>query len=103
MKLETRAFGLAAGITGALLFALCALYVAVNPGGATTLFGFVMHMDLTGLARPLTFVSFLGGLVFWGLGVGLMFASAAWLYNRLAQEAPARLAVPLRGPDVVRG
>ena len=102
MRLEPRAFGLAAGITAALLYAACALYVAVNPGGATALFGFVMHMDLTGLARPLTFAGFCGGLVFWGLLMGLTFAVAAWLYNRLA-HAPARAAVPLRKPAAVRG
>ena len=102
MRLEPRAFGLAAGITAALLYAVCALYVAVNPGGATALFGFVMHMDLTSLARPLTVASFCGGLVFWGLLVGLTFGFAAWLYDRLA-HAPARASVPLREPAAARG
>ena len=102
MRLEPRAFGLASGITAALLFAACALYVAVNPGGATALFGFVMHMDLTGLARPLTFGSFSGGLVFWGLLVGLTFAFAAWLYNLLV-HAPARASVRRGEPAAVHG
>jgi hypothetical protein len=102
MRLQSRAFGLAAGITAAVLYSLCALLVAVNPGGATALFGFVMHLDLTAVARPLTFAGFLGGVVFWGVLVGLTFAFAARLYNRLA-DAPAATPAPLREPELARG
>ena len=102
MRLDTRAFGLAAWITAAVLYSICALLVAVNPGGATALFGFVMHMDLTGVARPVTFAGYLGGVVFWGVLVGLTFGLAAWLYNRLA-HAPAAVRAPLREPGLARG
>lgn len=102
MRLQSRAFGLAAGITAGALYSLCALLVAVNPGGATALFGFVMHLDVTWVARPLTFAGYFGGVVFWGVLVGLTFALSAWLYNRLA-VAPAAAGARLRETGLARG
>ena len=85
MRLDTRAFGIAAGIVAAAVSAVCALVVAIAPGSATALFGNVIHMDLTGLARPVTWANFVGGLVFWGLGTGLVFAVGSRLYNRMVR------------------
>jgi membrane protein YqaA with SNARE-associated domain len=83
MRLNTWAFGIAAGATAAMLFTLCALAVAIAPGPTTAFFGFIMHMDLTGLTRSLTVGSFAGGLVAWALGTALAFGFTGWLYNRL--------------------
>lgn len=83
MRLDTRAFAIAAGATAGVLFTFCALAVAAAPGPTTTLFGYLIHLDLTVLARPLTFVSFVTGLVAWTVGTGVAFAFAASLYNRL--------------------
>lgn len=88
MRLEPRAFGLAAGATAAVLFILCAAAVAVAPGSTTSLAGFLVHMDLSGMARSLTVTNFVGGLVIWTLGTGLTFALAGWLYNRFSREGP---------------
>ena len=90
MKLNTRAFALAAGLTAAALFVVCALFVAIAPSAATALFSNVLHLDLTGLARPLTLGSFVGGLIFWGLGTTLVFGVAAVLYNWLSGGEAAR-------------
>jgi len=87
MKLDTKALAIAAGIAAAVVSAACALIVAVAPEFATNLFGNVVHLDLTPLARNVTWGNAVGGLVFWGLGTGVVFAFAAWLYNRAARGA----------------
>jgi hypothetical protein len=89
MRLNARS---AAGATAAVLFAVCSLAVAVAPGATTAFFGYLVHMDLSGLPRTLTFGSFIGGLVAWTLGAALTFGLAAAIYNRLvgvASAAPA--------------
>ena len=83
MSLNARAFGLAAGLTAAVLFILCAAAVAVAPGSTTALFGYLIHADLSGFTRTLTWGSFAGGLILWSAGTGLTFALAAWFYNQL--------------------
>ena len=83
MRLDTRAFAFAAGITAAVLFTLCALAVAIAPGATTGFFGYLVHLDLSALPRTLTFGSFVGGLICWTLGAGLTFGLAAAIYNRL--------------------
>ena len=84
MKLDTKALAIAAGVAAAVVSAACALMVAVAPEFATSLFSNVVHLDLTPFARKLTWGNAVGGLVFWGLGAGVVFAFAAWLYNRAA-------------------
>jgi len=83
MRLNARAFGLAAGATAAVLFTACSLAVAVAPTATTAFFGHLIHMDLSGLPRTLTFSSFIGGLFAWTLGTALAFGLAAAIYNRL--------------------
>jgi len=83
MRLDTRAFGLAAGATAAALFILCAVAVAIAPGATTAFAGYMIHTDLSELSRSLTFGNFVGGLVCWALGTGLTFWLVAALYNRL--------------------
>ena len=82
MRMDARAFGLAAGLTAAVLFIICATAVAVAPGSTTSVASFLIHLDLSGMTRSLTLTSFVGGLVVWSLGTGLTFGFTAWLYNR---------------------
>ena len=84
MKLDAKAFAIAAGVAAAVVSAACALIVAVAPEFATSLFSNVVHLDLTPLARKVTWGNAVGGLVFWGLGTGVVFWFAAWVYNRAA-------------------
>ncbi len=84
MKLDSRAFGIAAGAAAAVVSAACALIVVVAPEFATNLFGNVVHLDLTSLARRVTWGNALGGVVFWGVGIGLVFAFGAWVHNRVS-------------------
>jgi len=88
MKLNPRAFGLAAGLTAAALSGVCALFVALAPHTAMALLSDVVHADLTSLARNVTVGNFFGGVLFWGIGTGLVFAFAGWLYNRLITSSP---------------
>lgn len=89
MRLDSRAFGLAAGTVAAALFALCALAVAMAPAWTTALASSLIHLDLSGMARTITWGSFLSGLVCWTVGTGLVFASVGGLYNRFSDGLPA--------------
>ena len=89
MRIHARAFGLAAGVTAAILFALCATAVAVAPASTTSLASVLIHMDLSGMTRSMSWGSFAGGLVLWTVGTGLTFSLVAWLYNRLAGDRSA--------------
>ena len=89
MKLDSRAFGLAAGVVAGALFTLCALAVAVAPAWTTAFASSLIHLDLTGLARTLTWGSYFGGLLCWSIGAGLVFVAVGGLYNRFQGRLPA--------------
>jgi hypothetical protein len=74
---------MAAGIVAAVLFTICALAVAVAPESTTALAGYLIHLDLSGVIRTLTFGSFIAGLVIWTLGTAITFGFAAAIYNKL--------------------
>jgi hypothetical protein len=88
MRIEPKAFGLAAGAVAAILFTLCALAVTLAPRATAAFVSALVHLDLTNIARPLNWATFAGGLVCWSVGTGAAFALAAAFYNRFA--APAR-------------
>ena len=100
MKLDTRAFAIAAGATAAVLFTICALAVAVAPGPTTALFGYLIHTDLSTLPRTLTLASFIVGLIGWTLGTALTFGLAARIYNRLIGVSSVTQAAGREQPTV---
>lgn len=89
MRLDARAFGTAAGTVAAVLFTICALAVAVAPDGTTGVASYLIHMDLSGMTRSMTFGRFVGGLVIWTLATAATFGSVAAIYNRLVVRAGA--------------
>jgi hypothetical protein len=89
MRLDARAFGTAAGMIAAALFTICALAVAVAPEQTTVLAGYLVHMNLSGMARTVTLGSFVGGLIIGTLGTAIAFGSTAAIYNRLAGRVRA--------------
>jgi hypothetical protein len=87
MRIDPRAFGLAAGITAALITTVCATVVAIAPNAAIGGFGQVVHMDLAGAAARVSWVGYFTGLLFWSLFAGSIFGFAAWLYDRFVGSA----------------
>ena len=88
MRIQPRPFGYAAGITGALLSTVCAALLAVAPSATIRILGLAVHADLSWLAPRVTWAGYFVGLLFWGLGTGLVFGFAPWLYDRLIRSAP---------------
>lgn len=89
MRIDIRALGLAAGTVAASLFVLCAAAVAVAPDWTTSAAATLVHVDLSGLARTLSWSSFFTGLVCWSVGTGLVFAALGALYNRFREPLAA--------------
>jgi len=104
MRLDARAFGAAAGMVAAALFTICALAVAVVPDQTTELASYLVHMDLSGMTRTMTFGRFIGGLVIWTLGTGVTFGAVAEIYNLLVARSAAtqRVAAARPAPQVVQ-
>ncbi len=100
MRLDSRAFGLAAGSVAGVLFTLCALAVALAPGWTTAVASSLIHLDLSGMARTITWGSYFGGLVCWSIGTGLVFAAVGGLYNRFRNRAPADARADVAAPHV---
>jgi hypothetical protein len=83
MRLEPKAFGLAAGIVATVLFVICATAVALAPEAATAVGGFLFHADLSSFTRSVSWSNFVGGLAGWSLGTAAVSTLVAVLYNRL--------------------
>jgi uncharacterized protein DUF5676 len=65
---------------------VCSTAVAIAPEATAAFVGYVIHVDLTGFSRTLTWSSFVGGLLFWSMGTAIVFAAAGALYNRIARR-----------------
>lgn len=87
MRINTRAIGIASGMIAAAWFVVCGLLVAIAPGATSTFLGWVLHIDLSSLARPISVSSFIGGLILFSVFVGICVAGTAWLYNRLTAQS----------------
>lgn len=85
MKLDTRALVRATVAVMALSYVICFLFVAIAPRTAMDLFGYVLHADLSGLARPVGLGGFAAGLVFWSVFAALCAGLTGWIYNRSAR------------------
>ena len=81
MKLNVGAFGSAVGIAVAAGFTICAFFVAVAPEGTAAFIGYLLHINLAGLSRPITWASYIAGVLGVGLWTALWAAAAAKLYN----------------------
>ena len=64
------------------------LFVAIAPGATSTFFSYVPHIDLTSLARPLTWGSFLAGVLAIAVGLAIVAALVGSIYNTLARGQP---------------
>ena len=62
---------------------ICGVSVALSPAFTQAAFSYVLHADLTGLARPISMTSFIFGLLIFSSVVGLCVYFIAKLYNAL--------------------
>lgn len=85
MKLNVWPFSLSVGVVTAAVFTICAFFVAVAPEATAAFFGYLFHIDLITLVRPISWGSFFAGLLGSVLGMFLFAGAVAWLYNRIAQ------------------
>lgn len=83
MKLDVRGFSIAVGTVVAAAFSICAFFVAVAPEATAAFIGYLLHINLSGLTRALTWPSYFAGVVAVGVWTGLWAAVAAELYNNL--------------------
>ena len=88
MRLDTRALAAAAAAAGAIGFTICALFVAIASGATSAFVSYVLHIDLTSLARPLTWGSFVAGLLTIAVGLAIVAALVGSIYNTLARAQP---------------
>lgn len=65
MKLDARSLSLASAAVMAIAYALCAAAVAWSPGRFMATVGYLTHVDLSSLARPVSWAAFFAGIVAW--------------------------------------
>jgi 2TM family of unknown function (DUF5676) len=81
MRLNVWAFGLAVGIAVAAAFTICAFFVALAPEATAGFIGYLLHINLSGLTRPVSWTSYVVGVLGVGIWTALWAAAAAKLYN----------------------
>lgn len=93
MLIQTRAYAITLSIVGATTYLLGAILHVVSPWGAPALVAYIFHVDVTPLARPFAWDSFVVGMALFAAVGALLGALTAWLYNMLAHRtATATLA-----------
>ena len=90
MKLNTGAVFWAVAFVTAVSYIVCAALVAIAPEATSRFFGWVMHIDLSSLSHQLTWWSFFGGIVWYGLVMGTLASASAWAYNQLVASPSER-------------
>jgi hypothetical protein len=65
----------------AVAFTICSLFVAVAPAATTEFIGYLLHINLAGVTRTLTWASYFAGVLGLGIWTGLWAAVAAMIYN----------------------
>jgi 2TM family of unknown function (DUF5676) len=86
MKLNVWGFGLAVGGVVAVAFTICAFFVAIAPHATTEFIGYLLHINLSGLSRPISWPSYIAGVLGVGVWTGLWAAVAAKIYNLSASK-----------------
>ena len=84
MKLKASAFGLAVAIVVAASFTVCSFFVAIAPEATAELIGYLLHINLAGLSRSISWASYFAGVVGLGIWTGLWASAAAKIYNLAA-------------------
>ena len=83
MKLNIWAFGIAVGTVIASAFTICAFFVAVAPQATADFIGYLLHINLTGLTRAISWGSYVAGVLAVGIWAAFWASVAAKFYNFL--------------------
>lgn len=83
MRIKSLSLGLSAGVVTAIAFGICGAFFSLAPGPTSAFLSWVLHLDITGMTRPLSVPNLLAGIVLFGTYVGLAVGVTAALYNRL--------------------
>lgn len=82
VKLNGLSLFIATFLATAAVVTICILFLALLPQTTMAFFSFVLHADLSGIARPVDWESFMAAVLFWPLATGLYAALIARFYNR---------------------
>ena len=86
MEIKSSAFGIAVGIVVAAAFTICSLFVAVAPEATAEFIGYLLHINLAGLTRSISWANYFAGVIGLGIWTGLWAAAAAQVYNRVVSK-----------------
>ncbi len=89
MRVNSRALGTSAGLVAAGTFVICGVLVAIVPGATSAFLGWVLHIDFSAMARPISVASFFGGLILFSAFVGICVGMVSALYNRFTNAVLA--------------
>jgi hypothetical protein len=89
MRVKASALGVAAATITAIAFGICGLFFLVAPNVTAAFMSWVLHIDITGMTRPVSALNLLGGIVLFGAYVGVFVGLTAALYNRLTAPRAA--------------
>ncbi len=84
MSVNIRALTITGIIVAAASYLVCVIFVAMAPGAATTIGGYIAHIDLSKIRRGVTLTGALIGGTFFTAFVALVCAASGVVYNRLA-------------------
>jgi len=84
LRLGVRSLFLATAITTGIAYLVCILFLTVAPQATMAFFSYVLHANLSGITRSVTWGSFIVGFFVWSVGTGLYAALVARLYNKLS-------------------
>jgi hypothetical protein len=84
LRLGVRSLFLATAITTGIAYLVCILFLTVAPQATMIFFSYVLHANLSGITRSVTWGSFIVGLFVWSVSTGLYAALVARLYNKLS-------------------
>ncbi|HEX6622466.1 MAG TPA: DUF5676 family membrane protein [Pyrinomonadaceae bacterium] len=87
MASNIRALTITGAVMAAVTYVICAAFVALAPGVATSLGSDITHIDLSTVGRAVTWGGAVRGIVFFTVFIALVCAASGWLYNRLTRAA----------------
>ncbi|WP_071882435.1 DUF5676 family membrane protein [Stanieria cyanosphaera] len=85
-RLRMRSLFIATAVMSAVAYTICVVFIVLAPQATIGFFGYILHADLSNIARSVSFGSFIVGLLAWSLGTGLYAALIARLYNQISSR-----------------